>query len=85
MAMEFNATTPFVDGETTSPKQGLSRRALLKLAGVGLGTIAMAQALAALPAEAASTFIKGADISWLPQMEANGYIFKIPVVYNRIY
>ncbi len=74
MAMKFNATT--VDGETTSPKQGLSRRALLKLAGVGLGTIAMAQALAALPAEAASTFIKGADISWLPQMEANGYIFK---------
>ena len=57
--------------------RGLSRRALLKLAGAGLGTLAFAEALAAIPsASAASSFIKGADVSWLPQMEANGYIFK---------
>jgi arabinogalactan endo-1,4-beta-galactosidase len=45
-----------------------------------LGTAAGAGALALgagtmTEASAASSFIKGADISWLPQMEANGYTF----------
>ncbi|MEU0588566.1 glycosyl hydrolase 53 family protein [Streptomyces sp. NPDC006132] len=38
-------------------------------------TTATAAALAELetPAEAAASFVKGADIDWVPQMEARGY------------
>lgn len=53
----------------------LSRRLVLKTAGAGLGVLALGSALPSFSAQAASTFIKGADISWLPQMEANGYTF----------
>lgn len=53
----------------------VSRRGLIKAAGAGVGALALGGVLPTHPAEAASTFIKGADVSWLPQMEANGYIF----------
>lgn len=63
--------------ETTTPKQhNMNRRTLLKIAGVGAGAAALATPLFTnIAGEAASTFYKGADISWAPQMEANGYTF----------
>jgi arabinogalactan endo-1,4-beta-galactosidase len=45
----------------------VSRRTVLL--GAAAGTLALG---AATPAQAA-TFVKGADLSWMPQMEANGY------------
>jgi arabinogalactan endo-1,4-beta-galactosidase len=58
------------------PSPLLSRRGLLRssmLAGaVGLGI----DAIGVQPSAAAATFVKGADVSWLPQMEAAGYTFK---------
>lgn len=49
---------------------------LLKLMGASIGTLALDSALLSFPTQAvASSFIKGADISWLPQMEAHGYKF----------
>jgi arabinogalactan endo-1,4-beta-galactosidase len=74
-----------MDDETRNSlkQQGMSRRTLLKAGGVGAGVlalggagaIALESALPSLPADAASVFIKGADVSWLPQMEAHGYTF----------
>ncbi|PPK93750.1 arabinogalactan endo-1,4-beta-galactosidase [Kineococcus xinjiangensis] len=54
---------------TTDRNNAVPRRTLLTgaLAGTGLA------ALGATGAEAATGFVKGADISWVPQMEANGY------------
>jgi arabinogalactan endo-1,4-beta-galactosidase len=56
---------------------GVSRRTLLAAAGTGAGALALASVLPELPAPpaGAATFIKGADVSWLPQMEASGYKF----------
>lgn len=70
----------FDEGQTPSQESPassrvLSRRLILKTASAGLGALALGSALPALSAQAASTFIKGADVSWLPQMEANGYTF----------
>lgn len=54
----------------------MSRRMLLKVVGASIGTITLGNALPSFPTQAApSSFIKGADISWLPQMEAHGYKF----------
>ena len=72
-----------MDDETrTSLKhEGMSRRTLLKVGGAGAlalgsgGALALESALSPVTTEAASTFIKGADVSWLPQMEAHGYTF----------
>jgi arabinogalactan endo-1,4-beta-galactosidase len=52
----------------------VSRRTVLRAAGTGVGALALGAALPALPTQAAA-FIKGADVSWLPQMEASGYKF----------
>jgi len=52
----------------------VSRRTVLRAAGAGVGALALGGALPALPSQAA-TFVKGADVSWLPQMEANGSRF----------
>ena len=58
-------------------EQGLNRRTLLKIGGAVAGAAALATPLLTnIASEAASTFYKGADISWAPQMEANGYYFK---------
>src|SRR3954463_16745925 len=59
------------DNERTEPA-GLRRRSVLLGAPAGAGPLALGAGPLATPAEAAS-FIKGADVSWLPQMEAKGY------------
>jgi arabinogalactan endo-1,4-beta-galactosidase len=50
----------------------MSRRSLLAGAVAGAGAFALG-AVNVPPAAAAATFVKGADISWMPQMEAHGY------------
>ncbi|GIH14916.1 glycosyl hydrolase 53 family protein [Rugosimonospora africana] len=50
----------------------LSRRTVLLGAAAGAGALVLGAGALAPAAEAAS-FIKGADISWMPQMEAQGY------------
>jgi arabinogalactan endo-1,4-beta-galactosidase len=72
-----------MEDETNVDQHDMSRRKLLKVAGMGIGALALGgsgaigleSALTPTSAYAASTFIKGADISWLPQMEAKGYKF----------
>ncbi len=65
-----------MDDETNLRQSSVNRRTLLKAAGAGAGALVLGSALAAFPQSAeAATFIKGADVSWLPQMEANGYTF----------
>jgi arabinogalactan endo-1,4-beta-galactosidase len=56
------------DKETTAPG-GVSRRSVLLGAAAGAGALALGTSGVA----SAATFVKGADISWMPQMEANGY------------
>jgi arabinogalactan endo-1,4-beta-galactosidase len=48
------------------------RRTVLLGAAAGAGALA-AGAGALMPSAEAATFVKGADISWMPQMEAGGY------------
>ncbi|MBE8519300.1 glycosyl hydrolase 53 family protein [Amycolatopsis sp. H6(2020)] len=62
---------------------GLDRRTVLLGAAAGAGALvlgagATTQAMAAVtqPQVAAAAFVKGADISWAPQMEAHGYTWK---------
>jgi arabinogalactan endo-1,4-beta-galactosidase len=50
----------------------ISRRTLLRATALGAGALALGELRSAQPA-AAATFYKGADVSWVPQMEANGY------------
>ena len=72
-----------MDDKTRLKQHDMNRRKLLKVAGVsagalalgGGGAISLESVLSPTSAHAASTFIKGADVSWLPQMEANGYKF----------
>ncbi len=71
-----------MDDEINLKRYDISRRRLLKVAGTGVSVLALGgggiileNALSSTPAHAASGFIKGADVSWLPQMEANGYKF----------
>ena len=68
--------TTIIEDENAEKQPGISRRTLLKIAGAGAGALALASPLFTnIAGEAASTFYKGADVSWLPQMEANGYKF----------
>ncbi|WP_264933999.1 arabinogalactan endo-1,4-beta-galactosidase, partial [Streptomyces sp. A012304] len=64
-------------GSASGPGR-LSRRALLRATTATAGAIATAAALAELeaPAHAAAGFVKGVDISWVPQMEARGYSWR---------
>ncbi|HET8841168.1 MAG TPA: glycosyl hydrolase 53 family protein [Ktedonobacteraceae bacterium] len=66
-----------MDDKSTLKQRSMSRRTLLKVAGVGASALALGSTLAfnSQAAEAA-TFYKGADISWVPQMEATGHIWK---------
>ncbi len=71
-----------MDDEPNLDQHDMSRRKLLKVAGIGAGALALGgggitlqNVLSSTSADAASTFIKGADVSWLPQMEAHGYKF----------
>ncbi|MEU0390813.1 glycosyl hydrolase 53 family protein, partial [Streptomyces chartreusis] len=56
----------------------ISRRTLFKASTATAGAIATAAVLAELetPANAAAGFVKGVDISWVPQMEARGFSWK---------
>ncbi|WP_255950004.1 glycosyl hydrolase 53 family protein [Streptomyces odontomachi] len=54
---------------------GARRRTVLLGAAAGAGALTLGTGITAGPAQAAS-FIKGADISWAPQMEANGYVWR---------
>ena len=68
--------TVIMEEETAENRKEISRRTLLKLAGAGASAAALATPLLShLAADAAPTFIKGADVSWAPQMEALGYKF----------
>ncbi|MEU4743930.1 glycosyl hydrolase 53 family protein [Actinosynnema sp. NPDC023658] len=60
-----------MNGRTDTPT-GISRRSVLLGAAAGAGALALGADVLAPTADAA-TFVKGADISWMPQMEANGY------------
>jgi arabinogalactan endo-1,4-beta-galactosidase len=64
--------------ERRADRPRISRRTLLKASTATAGAIAAAAAFAELEpsAGAATTFIKGADVSWAPQMEAAGYTWK---------
>ena len=68
------------DKPANQPAQ-LGRRSVLLGAAAGalvLGTSALPRAMAATAAAApaATTFVKAADVSWAPQMEAHGYSWK---------
>jgi arabinogalactan endo-1,4-beta-galactosidase len=54
----------------------ISRRKLLQATVVGAGAMALGQLGSSQLAAAASAFYKGADVSWVQQMEANGYFWK---------
>jgi arabinogalactan endo-1,4-beta-galactosidase len=54
----------------------ISRRRLLQTAAVGAGALALGDLAFGPRAEAATTFYKGADVSWAPQMEAHGYYWR---------
>jgi arabinogalactan endo-1,4-beta-galactosidase len=51
----------------------LRRRTVLAGMAAGAGALALGGAAGAPGARAATGFVKGADISWLPQLEAHGY------------
>ena len=52
--------------------QSISRRSFLQTTAVAAGALAVGQLGLAQPAAAATTFYKGADISWVPQLESQG-------------
>ena len=54
----------------------VSRRRLLQATAVGAGALALGQFGATQAASAATTFYKGADISWVPQMESQGLYWR---------
>ena len=56
----------------------ISRRTLLRATTATAGAVAAAATFVelGLSADAATTFVKGADVSWAPQMEAAGYTWK---------
>ncbi|MFK4089552.1 glycosyl hydrolase 53 family protein [Kribbella sp. NPDC020789] len=59
-------------GNDRTARNPVSRRTVLAGAAAGAGALALgAPNLAAATPDA--TFVKGADISWMPQMEAGGY------------
>jgi arabinogalactan endo-1,4-beta-galactosidase len=71
---EKKGNVRFMDDHSDLQQHDVTRRTFLKTAGASAGALALGVALPSMSAEAA-TFTKGADVSWLPQMEANGYTF----------
>jgi arabinogalactan endo-1,4-beta-galactosidase len=55
---------------------GLRRRTILAGAAAGAGAVALGTTVLRGQADAATTFVRGADVSWLPQMEAKGFTWK---------
>ena len=65
-----------MDDETIWQQHNISRRKLFKVVGASASMFALECAFPFFSVNAVhSSFIKGADISWLPQMEAHGYKF----------
>lgn len=65
-----------MDDKTNWEQHSISRRMLLKAVGASASMFALESTFPSFPAQAVSpSFIKGADISWLSQMEAHGYKF----------
>lgn len=64
-----------MEHEHEQPPAGVRRRTVLLGAAAGAAATAIGAGLAPTQAQAA-TFIKGADISWMSQMEAKGYIWR---------
>ena len=56
--------------------RSVSRRALLQASVVGAAALTVGESAFRSPAQAASVFHKGADVSWVPQMEAHGYYWR---------
>jgi arabinogalactan endo-1,4-beta-galactosidase len=56
--------------------QSISRRALLQVTAATAGALALGQLGPTQSAAAAGAFAKGADVSWVPQMEAQGYYWR---------
>jgi arabinogalactan endo-1,4-beta-galactosidase len=56
-------------------EQSISRRTLLQVAAGGGAALAFGQ-LGSTQSAAAAAFYKGADVSWVPQMEAHGYYWR---------
>ena len=56
--------------------KSISRRSLLQATAVGAGALALGESVFGPSAQAATTFYKGADVSWVQQMEANGYYWR---------
>ncbi len=65
-----------MDDNHTSGQWRLTRRTFLKAAGLGAGALAGSTLASASQLVEAATFYKGADVSWVPQMEATGYTWK---------
>src|SRR3954469_16832644 len=55
---------------------GLRRRTVVLGAATAAGALALGTTVLRGQADAAAAFVKGADVSWLPQMEAKGYTWK---------
>lgn len=62
------------DRDQTS--DGVRRRSVLLGAAAGVGALTLGTTVLGGQAEAATSFVKGADVSWLPQLEAKGYTWK---------
>ena len=56
--------------------RSVSRRSLLQATAAGAATLAVGESAFGSPVHAASVFYKGADVSWVPQMEAHGYYWR---------
>jgi arabinogalactan endo-1,4-beta-galactosidase len=56
--------------------QPISRRSLLRVTAAGAGALSVGRLASARPAAAATAFYKGADVSWVQQMEALGYSWR---------
>ncbi len=54
----------------------ISRRGLLQATAAGAGALTLGEWALGPSAQAATTFSKGADVSWVPQMEAHGYYWR---------
>jgi arabinogalactan endo-1,4-beta-galactosidase len=59
----------------TAGQVRVRRRTVLLGAAAGAGAVALGSGALAPPAHA-QAFVKGADISWMPQLEAQGYIWR---------
>jgi glycosyl hydrolase family 53 len=60
-------------GKDQKVRGGFRRRSVLLGAAADAGAVALGTTVLGGQAEAAAAFVKGADVSWLPPVEAKGY------------